>query len=188
MLKTAALFAHPLRSLALTLSLSLSFTADALAECAQWLDHKVAKLHSQETLNLCALTENKTVLFVNTASKCGFTPQFKELQALYERYQDQNFTIIGFPSNSFRQAARDEGEAAEVCYVNFGVKFPMTSTTSVRGTNAHPVFQHLAAESEAPQWNFNKYLVSSSGEVIEHFGSSVSPTSRQLTQAIESAL
>ncbi|KZZ57458.1 hypothetical protein A3760_30195 [Oleiphilus sp. HI0122] len=64
----------------------------------------------------------------------------------------------------------------------------MTSTTSVRGTNAHPVFQHLAAESEAPQWNFNKYLVSSSGEVIEHFGSSVSPTSRQLTQAIESAL
>ena len=188
MSKPAALTVNPFRFVSLAVCLNLLFSSPVWAECAPWLDHEIGKLHSQDTLNTCTLSEDKTVLIVNTASKCGFTPQFKELQALYERYEDRNFTIIGFPSNTFRQAARDEEEAAEVCYVNFGVTFPMTRTTSVRGESAHPIFKHLATFKEAPQWNFNKYLVSSSGEVLEHFGSSVSPTSRQLTQAIESAL
>lgn len=163
-------------------------SSTTLAECAGWMDHSIGKLHSQQTLDLCQLTEGKTVLVVNTASKCGFTPQFKGLQALYERYKAQDFIVVGFPSNSFRQAARDEEEAAEICYVNFGVTFPMTSTVSVRGENAHPIFKHLAEKISAPNWNFNKYLVSSSGAVLGHFGSSVSPDSKELTQAIESAL
>lgn len=188
MQKPAALSKRPLHVLSLALGVNLLFVSTALAQCAHWLDHEVGKLHSQETLKTCALTEGKTVLIVNTASKCGFTPQFKELQSLYERYESQNFTIIGFPSNSFRQAASDEEEAAEICYVNFGVTFPMTSTTIVRGDNAHPIFKHLASVNEPPRWNFNKYLVSSSGEVLEHFGSSVSPTAREITEAIESAL
>jgi glutathione peroxidase len=160
----------------------------SLAKCPEWLDHSLGKLHSQQTLDVCEVTGGKAVLIVNTASKCGFTPQFKGLQALYERYQSQGLVIVGFPSNSFRQAARDEEEAAEICYVNFGVTFPMTSTVSVRGEDAHPIFKHLADKSTAPNWNFNKYLVSSSGEVLGHFGSSTSPDSRELTQAIESAL
>lgn len=188
MFKSAATTVRALRFASFAMCINLLLSTSVWAKCAEWLDHEIGKLHSQATLNTCALTEGKTVLIVNTASKCGFTPQFKELQALYERYENQNFTIIGFPSNSFRQAASDEEEAAEICYVNFGVKFPMTSTISVRGENAHPIFKHLASVDEAPQWNFNKYLVSPSGDVIEHFGSSVSPTSRRLTQAIESAL
>lgn len=160
----------------------------SLAQCPEWLDHSLGKLHSQKSLDVCEMTSGKTVLIVNTASKCGFTPQFKGLQALYERYQSQGLVILGFPSNSFRQAARDEEEAAEICYVNFGVTFPMTSTVSVRGDNAHPIFKHIADKSTAPNWNFNKYLVSSSGEILEHFGSSTAPDSRELTQAIESAL
>ncbi len=188
MFKPAAITIRAIRFAAFAVSINLLFSSSVWAKCAEWLDHDIGKLHSQETLNTCALTEGNTVLIVNTASKCGFTPQFKELQELYERYENQNFTIVGFPSNSFRQAAESEEEAADVCYVNFGVKFPMTSTISVRGEDAHPIFKYLASVDEAPQWNFNKYLVSPSGEVLEHFGSSVSPTSRPLTQAIESAL
>lgn len=182
----SALFSRQLVALSLIVLTLLS--GSALADCPAWLDHETGKLHSQERLNLCALTEGKAVLIVNTASRCGFTPQFKGLQALYERFNDQGFTVIGFPSDSFRQAARDEEEAAEVCYVNFGVTFPMTSTLPVLGEQAHPVFQHLAAERGAPQWNFNKYLISRSGEVLQHFGSSVSPSDEQLINAIKSAL
>ena len=188
MSKPAASTIKALRLACFAVCINLLLSSSVWAKCAEWLDHDIGKLHSQETLNTCDLTDGKTVLIVNTASKCGFTPQFKELQALYARYENRNFTIIGFPSNSFRQAASNEEEAAELCYVNFGVKFPMTSTISVRGENAHPICKHLATVDEAPHWNFNKYLVSSSGEVLEHFGSSISPTSRPLTQAIESAL
>ena len=174
--------------LGIALMIAMLFSTGATASCAAWLNHKTGKLHSQDTLDLCALSEGQTVLIVNTASRCGFTPQFKGLQELYSRYKERGFTIIGFPSNSFRQAARDEETAAEVCYINFGVTFPMTATVSVLGSDAHPVFKHLASEKQAPQWNFNKYLVSSSGETLEHFGSSVAPTSVTLTEAIESAL
>lgn len=188
MMKLACSKTNPLGHLILAGCVSLTLSMPAWAECPDWLNLQTGKLHSQESLNLCTITKGKTVLIVNTASKCGFTPQFKELQTLYERFQAKDFTIIGFPSNSFRQAASDEEEAAEICYVNFGVKFPMTSTTMVLGNNAHSVFKHLASVSEAPKWNFNKYLVSPSGEVLAHFGSSVSPTSQQLIQAIDSAL
>ncbi|KZX80238.1 glutathione peroxidase [Oleiphilus sp. HI0009] len=156
--------------------------------CPEWLNIDIGKLHSQETLNLCEITSGKNVLIVNTASHCGFTPQFKELQALYEKYENQNFTVIGFTSNSFRQAAKSEEKAAEVCFVNFGVKFTMTETVDVRGSSAHPVFKELSAQSSEPRWNFNKYLVNTQGEVVEVFGSSVRPNAAVLSRAIDNLL
>lgn len=162
-------------------------SASASASCAAWLDHRIGKLHSEETLDLCELTAGKPVLIVNTASFCGYTPQFKGLEALYQRWQQQGLVVIGFPSDDFFQEANDEAETADICYINYGVTFPMTSTVKVRGRNAHPVFRHLHQAGQ-PLWNFNKYLVGPDGSIIEHFGSNTAPEAAALNAAIEAAL
>ncbi len=178
--------------LALSLVLSpLAFAADeaapATGTCAQWLDHDIGKLHSEEQLDLCALTANHPVLLVNTASFCGFTPQFEGLEALNQQYKDKGLVIIGFPSNDFFQEADSAEETANVCFVNYGVTFPMTSEIKVKGDEAHPIYQHLGSAG-APSWNFNKYLISKDGEIIQHFDSRVEPGSAELQAAIELAL
>jgi glutathione peroxidase len=155
--------------------------------CASWLDQKTGKLHSEEQLDLCALTAGKAVLIVNTASHCGYTPQFKGLEALYQRYREQGLVVLGFPSDDFFQEADDEADTANVCYVNYGVTFPMASVVRVRGSDAHPVFRHLHQAGQ-PSWNFNKYLVGRDGAVIEHFGSNTGPDAEELLGAIELAL
>lgn len=157
------------------------------AACIDWLDHDMGKLNSTEQHDLCALTAGKTVLIVNTASFCGFTPQFEGLEALYQEYKDEGLVIVGFPSDDFNQEADNAEEIAEVCFINYGVSFPMTSIVKVKGANAHPIFQQLQVKGE-PQWNFNKYLVSRTGEVLAHYGSTVNPDSTQLIQAIEQQL
>ena len=162
-------------------------TADAQSHCASWLNHRIGKLYSSEELDLCSLTGGKVVLIVNTASHCGYTQQFKGLEALYQRYRNQGLVVIGFPSDSFFQESKDAAKTADVCYVNFGVTFPMTSTIKVRGDDTHPVFKHLH-QTAKPSWNFNKYLVSKSGEVVAHYGSTVDPDSATLIQAIEQQL
>jgi glutathione peroxidase len=175
--------------LALTLLLSTStFAAEAAAPaCAQWLDHDIGKLHSEETLDLCTLTADHPVLLVNTASFCGYTPQFKGLEALHQQYKDKGLVVIGFPSNDFFQEADSAEETANVCYVNYGVTFPMTSEIKVKGDAAHPIYRHLGSAG-APSWNFNKYLIGRNGEIIEHFDSRVEPDSAELQAAIERAL
>ncbi|MGA0805490.1 MAG: glutathione peroxidase [Pseudohongiellaceae bacterium] len=155
--------------------------------CAPWLDHRIGKLHSEETLDLCSLTAGKPVLVVNTASFCGYTPQFKGLEALHQRWKDAGLVVLGFPSDDFFQEAEDEAETADICYINYGVTFPMTSTVKVRGRDAHPVFRHLHQAGQ-PLWNFNKYLVGRDGSIIEHFGSNTDPEAQVLNAAIEAAL
>jgi glutathione peroxidase len=167
--------------------LGLSNTASA-AECPAYLNQNFQKLHSKDTVNICKDFANKPLLIVNTASHCGFTPQFKGLQALHEKYKDQGLVVIGFPSNDFKQEAKDEAKTAEVCYVNYGVKFTMLSETAVKGDNANPVFKELARQTKAPAWNFNKYLVKPDGTVAQHFGSSASPDSKEMAKAIDEAL
>ena len=132
--------------------------------------------------------EGNVVLIVNTASHCGFTPQFEGLEALYQSYRDRGLAVIGFASDDFRQEAKDEEKAAEVCYVNYGVTFTMLAPSSVRGDEANPVFQELARQSQAPSWNFNKYLVDGSGKVVQQYGSNTTPDSKVLAEAIESVL
>jgi glutathione peroxidase len=163
-------------------------SASLSAECPAYLNQDFQKLRSKETINICKAYAGKPLLIVNTASHCGFTPQFKGLQALHEKYKDQGLVMIGFPSNDFNQEAKEEAETAEVCYVNYGVKFTMLAPTSVKGKDANPVFKELARQTTAPAWNFNKYLVKADGTVVEHFGSMTSPDSKNMTNAIESVL
>ena len=156
--------------------------------CPAFLDRDFRKLRSSGTVNLCRDFAGKPLLLVNTASRCGYTPQFKGLQALYERYKNKGLMVVGFPSDDFRQEAKDEAETAEVCYVNYGVTFVMLSPTAVTGPNANPVFTELARQQRAPDWNFNKYLISSDGKVSAYFDSSITPESLQLNQAIAALL
>lgn len=165
----------------------LLFSKVTLAECQEWLDVDIKKLHSNKTLSLCELTSDKPVLIINTASHCGFTGQFKGLQSLHERYSKMGLQLIGFPSNSFRQAASSEEKAASICYVNYGVTFPMTQTVKVTGDEAHPVFKYLASEAGSPSWNFNKFLVARDGTVTR-FDSTTSPNDPELLRAIDSVL
>ncbi len=160
----------------------------AVADCPDYLDHAMRRLHSKEQVNLCELQAGRPMLIINTASHCGYTPQFKGLESLYQKYRDDGLVVIGFASNDFRQEARDEEKAAEVCYVNYGVTFTMLAPSHVRGAEANPVFRALAEQSQAPSWNFNKYLVDGSGKVVQHFGSNTKPDSKVLATAIESVL
>lgn len=128
--------------------------------------------------------KGNVLLIVNTASKCGFTPQFKGLEAIYEQFKDKGFMVLGFPCNQF--ANQDPGENEEIaqfCELNYGVTFPMFAKIDVNGKNAHPLFKHLAEEapgllgSKAIKWNFTKFLVNKRGEVVERYGSMTTPES-----------
>ncbi|MFQ6370165.1 glutathione peroxidase [Shewanella sp. YIC-542] len=158
------------------------------AQCPDYLNLSVRKLHSQETVDLCALTDGKPVLLVNTASHCGFTPQFKGLEALHQQYLDKGLVVIGFPSNDFFQEEKQEKDTADICYINYGVTFTMLATSAVRGNDANPVFAYLNDKAGAPKWNFFKYLVSADGKTVQRFGSRVTPQSKALTDAIDALL
>lgn len=158
------------------------------ASCPAFLDQNFTRLRSAERLNLCKAFAGKPLLIVNTASHCGFTGQFEGLEALYQKYRARGLVVVGFPSDDFHQEAASEAEAAEVCFVNYGVKFPMLAPSVVTGAKANPVFRELARQSKEPRWNFNKYLVSADGKVVGYYGSTVSPDSKELTSAIEKLL
>jgi glutathione peroxidase len=168
--------------------LTLSLSGAASAACPDFLDHEMRRLHSKEDVNLCEVTAGKPMLIVNTASHCGYTPQFKGLEAVHQAYKDRGLVVVGFASDSFRQEADSEEEAADVCFVNYGVSFTMLAPTPVRGENANPVFEALGAAAGEPKWNFNKYVVNADGTVVEHFDSGVRPDSETLTAAIEKVL
>lgn len=178
------------RSLGVPLAAAALLLASALASanCPDYLDHSMRRLHSKEDVNLCEVTAGKPVLIVNTASHCGYTPQFKGLEALHQNYKDRGLVVVGFASDSFRQEADSEAEAADVCFVNYGVSFTMLAPTPVKGASANPVFQSLNNQAGEPRWNFNKYLVDSDGQVVEHFDSGMRPDSAAFTAAIEKVL
>ena len=178
-----------LLSAALTLGLaSAPAFADESVACPAFLDHDLPKLHSKDTVNLCDFAAGKPMLVVNTASHCGFTGQFKGLEALHERYGKDGLVVVGFASDDFNQEAKTEEEAATICFKNFGVTFTMIAPGPVTGANATPVFAHINQQAKAPRWNFNKYLLNAKGDVVESFGSTTSPESKSITQAIESIL
>ena len=134
----------------------------------------------------------KVVLVVNTASRCGYTSQYGDLQKIYERYGDQGFVVLGFPSNDFQQEYADDGEIKTFCSTNFGVTFPLFSRTSVVGPNANPVFAALAAEPEGigapPEWNFTKYLLDQNGVPVARWPSNMDPAAPSVTNVIEALL
>lgn len=137
----------------------------------------------------------KTLLIVNVASKCRFTPQYEGLQRLHDRYRDRGLVVLGFPANNF--AWREPGTDAEIkefCTSKYQVTFPVFSKISVAGDDIHPLYRYLTDETLNPQlggkvtWNFNKYLVDSTGRPVAHFASDLEPENEQIVQAIETAL
>ncbi|GAB4444882.1 MAG: glutathione peroxidase [Turneriella sp.] len=126
--------------------------------------------------------KGKVVLIVNTASKCGFTPQYEGLEALYEKYKDQGFVVLGFPCNQFgAQEPGSESEIEQFCQVNYGVKFPMFGKIDVNGSNAHPLYKFLTSEkpgilgTEAIKWNFTKFLVDKDGNPVKRYAPNTKP-------------
>lgn len=125
--------------------------------------------------------KDQVLLIVNTASKCGLTPQYEELQILYETYKDQGFTVLGFPSNQFmNQEPGDHNEIAAFCERNYGVSFPIFEKVKVNGKEAHPLFQYLTSQqgglfTEKIKWNFTKFLIDRSGNVVKRYAPSTSP-------------
>ena len=139
--------------------------------------------------------DGQALLVVNVASKCGFTPQYAGLEALYERYRDRGLSVLGFPSNQF--GAQEPGSAeeiAEFCSQTYGVTFPMFAKTDVNGPDRHPLFERLTrtpddtGEAGDVAWNFEKFLVSPAGDVVARFRSSVAPDDPALLEAVESIL
>lgn len=125
--------------------------------------------------------EDKPLLIVNTASKCGFTPQFGGLQSLYEKYKDDGFVVLGFPCDQFNNQEYDDiNQTTEFCRVNYGVTFPIFAKVDVNGEDAHPLFVHLTTEkkgmlSKKIKWNFTKFLVDRNGQVVERYAPQTSP-------------
>lgn len=134
----------------------------------------------------------KKLLIVNTASKCGFTPQYKDLEALYERYKDRNLVIIGFPSNDFaNQEPGTNEEISSFCKQNYGVKFPMMEKISVKGERIHPLYKWLTSKSEngvmnsSVKWNFQKYMIDENGHLVDHVASWRKPNCRKIRKWLE---
>lgn len=174
---------------ALFVGLGVGLVAGPVA-AAGVLQHEYRRLASQERVNLAEAYGGKVLLVVNTASKCGFTPQYEGLEALNAAYGPQGFAVLGFPSNDFMgQEPGSEEQIQEFCTLTYGVKFPMFEKVVVRGRDATPLYRELAAATgEQPGWNFHKYLIGRDGRVLGSFGSRVKPEAPELRAAIEKAL
>lgn len=134
----------------------------------------------------------RPLLIVNTASKCGFTPQYKELEALWKKHQDEGLVVLGVPSNDF--ANQEPGNAAEIgnfCEINFGVDFPLTEKVHVKGDDAHPFFKWIGKQGgffSRPRWNFYKYVIGRDGKLVDWFASTTTPDSPKMEKALKKAL
>lgn len=189
--------AHMLRLLALalvvasplvTLARAPAGTAATPTACPALLDKQFPRLQDEKPQSLCQYA-GKVLLVVNTASYCGFTPQYKGLEDLYARYRARGLVVLGFPSNDFAQEKGSNREIADFCENTYGVKFPMFAKSSVRGADANPLFKELAARTgRQPLWNFHKYLVARDGTVVDQFSSLTTPDDRRLVADLEKLL
>ena len=160
----------------------------AAAACPALLDRSMSDIH-EKTRSLCEFA-GKVVLVVNTASQCGYTPQYEGLEALYRRYRGRGLVVLGFPSNDFgAQEPGSNQEIARFCVNQYAIEFPMFGKSSVRGAQANPLFTGLARASGAePRWNFHKYLVDRGGRQVMSFDTKVAPGDPKLVAAIERLL
>lgn len=163
--------------------------ATASGSCPDLLNQQARRLQDDQAVNLCTYA-GQVALVVNTASQCGYTSQYDGLEALYKRYRQAGFVVLGFPSNDFgSQEPGNNRQIAEFCKNTFDIQFPMFSKTAVTGPNAHPLFRSLSTQSgQSPRWNFHKYLIGRDGKVIAAFPSQTDPLSTPVTQAIQTAL
>ena len=154
-----------------------------------FFEHEIKNIDG-ELISL-EIYRNKVVLLVNTASYCGFTKQYTDLQELYENYKEKDFIVLGIPSNSFNQEKSSENEIKEFCEVNFNINFPMTSIYDVKGKNAHEIYKWAEknfGKSASPKWNFHKILINKNGKVEETYSSFTNPNSKKIISRIEKLL
>ena len=162
--------------------------APASAACPKVLQHTVARLQDEKPQNLCQYA-GQVVVVVNTASFCGFTSQYKGLEALHTKYKERGLVVLGFPSNDFSQEPESNAKIADFCENTFGVKFPMFVKTTVKGSGALPLFKQLAEQTgTSPKWNFYKYVISRDGKDIKSFSSMTGPQDKSFVQEIEKQL
>lgn len=157
--------------------------------CPALLDRRVPRLQDEKPQDLCQYA-GKVVVVVNTASYCGFTPQYKGLEALYRRYQSRGLVVLGFPSNDFgAQEPGSNKDIAAFCDNTFGVQFPMFTKTAVKGAAADPLYAELGRRTgQTPGWNFHKYLIGRDGETVHSYASRVAPDDRAFVADIEKLL
>ena len=167
----------------------LGLSALAFAAGGGLLNHSYRPLAGKNPVNLEKTYGGQVLLVVNTASKCGFTPQFQALEDLHARYNARGFAVLGFPSGDFmEQEFTDEKQIQEFCTLTYGVKFPMFQKVHVKGDQATPFYKALAkAAGEAPEWNFHKYLIGRDGKVVAGSGSRTKPDAPEVIPAIEAA-
>lgn len=131
---------------------------------------------------------NKVIVVVNVASRCGYTPQYKDLQTLYDNYKDRNLIIIGVPTNNFKQEPGTNDQIKDFCETNFGITFPMTEKINVIGDNSHPFYKWAKEDfgiGAIPKWNFHKIVIGKNGKVVDTFASFTKPTSKKFVKLIE---
>jgi glutathione peroxidase len=156
--------------------------------CPKVLQHTVLRLQDEKPQALCQYA-GQVVVVVNTASYCGFTSQYKGLEALSAKYKDKGLVVLGFPSNDFSQEPDNNGKIAEFCENTFGVKFPMFAKSTVKGPEALPLFKQLAERTgTAPRWNFYKYIISRDGQTIKSYSAMTGPQDKSFVQEIEKQL
>ena len=173
---------------ALAASASPAPSVAAESPCPPILDHKFSNL-MDEPISLCQFS-GRVALIVNTASECGYTPQYDGLEKLYRRFRDKGFVVLGFPANDF--GGQEPGTSKEIkqfCEVNYGITFPVFAKTSVIGAKANPLFRDLAAKTgKTPRWNFHKYLLDKKGQPVAVFESAVDPEDQRITSQVEKLL
>ena len=182
-------FVHAVRwAVAAVLSCMLVPMAQAQS-CGTLLDRSLPRLQDEQPQNLCQYA-GKVVVVVNTASYCGFTPQYKSLEALSARYRSRGLVVLGFPSNDFGgQEPGSNQEVAAFCESTYGVKFPMFAKSSVKGSAANPLYAELAKRAgKAPAWNFHKYVIARDGETVTSYNSLVDPLGSGFLADIERLL
>ena len=175
---------------ALLILLAGLIAAPAMACESALLDQDFRKLASEDSVNLCEAYSGKVILVVNTASKCGNTPQYDGLEKLYSEYGDDGLVVLGFPSNDFMgQEPGTEEQIEEFCRLTYGVEFPMFAKTTVKGGDANPFFVALAdASGTYPTWNFHKYLIGRDGKLITEFSPRTKPEDEKVVAALQAAL
>lgn len=169
--------------------LMLCFTAYLSAQ-KSFYDFKVEAINGQE-YDLSAL-KGKKVLVVNTASKCGLTPQYEDLEKLYQKYKENDFIIIGFPANNFlKQEPGSNEDISSFCRINYGVSFPMMAKISVKGKDIHPLYAWLTSKEQngvgdsSVKWNFQKYLIDKNGNLVKHLSPKTKPLSEEIISWVE---
>ena len=175
----------------LTMVASMAHVSSVSADVGNAHQFSFKALDGASTIDLSAY-KGKAILVVNTASKCGFTPQYEGLEKLWQDYKDKGLVVIGVPSGDFGgQELGSADEIVQFCKLNYGVSFPMTEKANVTGDNAHPFYQWAGKQVglfSRPKWNFHKYLIDKNGALVESFGSMTKPQDEDLIKAVEKAL